>query len=41
MSKDRPPGIRKADDLLRKLVQVDKADVPKPAKRKKAKRKKR
>lgn len=24
---DRPPGIRKADDLLKKLVQVDKADV--------------
>jgi len=35
-----PPGIRKADDLLKKLVQVDKADAPKPAKRKKRRKRK-
>ena len=38
--KDRPPGIRKTDDLLKKLVQVDKAELPKPAKRKKKRKRK-
>jgi hypothetical protein len=41
MPRDKPPpGVRKTDALMRKLVKVPKDEVGKPAKRKKSKKKK-
>jgi len=37
---DRPPGVRKTDDLMRLLVQVPKAEVGKPKRAKPRKKKK-